>query len=135
MAEFVYPDMDYQEKVYYEMLWKFQGEDLNTPKNHKTLKGKIKKCKCPSCGRHCASFFRSHNNDTFIMTCMEGCGLKKTLQGFMIGWMVARQTQANRYAAEQISRYEYNGENYWQILSDLNSKTISELHKEFANEK
>ena len=73
----------------------------------------------------------------YSQSLLEGLwsGLKKTLQGFMIGWMVARQTQANRYATEQISRYEYNGENYWQILSDLNSKTISELHKEFANEK
>ena len=84
MAEFVYPDMDYQEKVYYEMLWKFQGEDLNTPKNHKTLKGKIKKCKCPSCGRHCASFFRSQNDDTFIMSCMEGCGFTRNLHQLVL---------------------------------------------------
>ena len=60
--------------------------------------------------------------------------VKKTLQGIMLGYAIARQTQANRYVAEQISRYEYNGENYWVILNDLNQKTIQELQKEFGND-
>ena len=33
--------------------------------------------------------------------------VKKTLQGLMLGYAIARQTQANRYVAEQLSRYEY----------------------------
>lgn len=60
--------------------------------------------------------------------------VKKTLQGIMLGYAIARQTQANRYVAEQLSRYEYNGENYWVILNDLNQRTIQELQKEFAND-
>jgi len=50
----------------------------------------------------------------------------------MIGYMVARQTSANRYVAEQLSKYEYNGENYWVILNDLNKKTINQIHEEFG---
>ena len=61
-------------------------------------------------------------------------GIKKTLQGVMLGYAIARQTQANRYVAEQLSRYEYNGENYWIILNDLNQRTIQELQKEFGND-
>lgn len=60
--------------------------------------------------------------------------VKKTLQGLMLGYAIARQTQANRYVAEQLSRYEYNGENYWVILNDLNQRTIQELQKEFGND-
>ena len=72
----------------------------------------------------------------YSQSLLEGLwsGLKKTLQGFMVGYMVARQCQANRYVAEQISRYEYNGENYWVILNDLNQKTIKQIHEEFGNE-
>ena len=58
--------------------------------------------------------------------------LKKTLQGIMLGYAIARQTQANRYVADQISRYEYNGKDYWVILNDLNKKTIEQIHKEFG---
>lgn len=60
--------------------------------------------------------------------------VKKTLQGIMIGIVIARQTQANEYVARQISRYEYNGDNYWQILHELNAKTISKIQKEFGRE-
>ena len=86
MNKFLYPDMEYQQKYYYEMVSQFKGIDLNIPKKQKTNipKGMNKRCKCPQCGRHCASFFRSHNNDTFIMTCMEGCGLKKTLHQLVL---------------------------------------------------
>ena len=72
----------------------------------------------------------------YSQSLLEGfwSGLKKTLQGFMVGYMVARQCQANRSVAEQISRYEYNGENYWVILNDLNQKTIKQIHEEFGNE-
>ena len=60
--------------------------------------------------------------------------VKKTLQGIMLGYAIARQTQANRYVAEQLSRYEYNGEKDWVNLNDLNQRTIQELQKEFAND-
>tara|TARA_B100001287_G_C22567418_1_gene474575 strand:- start:463 stop:621 length:159 start_codon:yes stop_codon:yes gene_type:complete len=49
----------------------------------------------------------------------------------MIGWMISRQTQANKAVAEQISKYEHNGENYWDILNELNAKTIAGIEKEF----
>ncbi len=73
----------------------------------------------------------------YSQSLLEGLwsGLKKTLQGFMIGYMIARQTSANRYVAEQLCKYEYNSQDYWKILSDLNSKTISQIHKEFGDEK
>lgn len=57
--------------------------------------------------------------------------VKKFLQGIMIGMMIARQTQANQKVAEEVSRYEYNGQNYWQILHQLNAATISSIEKEF----
>ena len=49
----------------------------------------------------------------------------------MIGMMIARQTQANQKVAEEVSRYEYNGQNYWQILHQLNAATINSIEKEF----
>jgi hypothetical protein len=49
----------------------------------------------------------------------------------MIGMMIARQTQANQEVARQVSKYEYNGKNYWQILHQLNAATISSIEKEF----
>jgi hypothetical protein len=57
--------------------------------------------------------------------------VKKTIQGVMIGMMIARQTQANQEVARQVSKYEYNGKNYWQILHQLNAATISSIEKEF----
>jgi len=61
-------------------------------------------------------------------------GVKKTLQGMMIGIMIARQTQANHYVAQQISKYEYNGQEYHRILHELNQSTIAQIHKEFGND-
>lgn len=57
--------------------------------------------------------------------------VKKTIQGVMIGMMIARQTQANQEVARQVSKYEYNGKNYWQILHQLNAATINSIEKEF----
>ena len=59
-------------------------------------------------------------------------GFKNTLKGFMVGWMIARQAQANRYVAEQISRYEYNGQDYYIILDKLNRRTVKQIHEEFG---
>ena len=58
--------------------------------------------------------------------------LKNTLKALMIGYMVARQTQANTRTAELISKYEYNGKDYWLILNELNQKTIKQIHEEFG---
>tara|TARA_B100000085_G_scaffold51411_1_gene44741 strand:+ start:341 stop:502 length:162 start_codon:yes stop_codon:yes gene_type:complete len=52
----------------------------------------------------------------------------------MIGLMIARQTQANHYVAQQISKYEYNGQEYHRILHELNQSTIAQIHKEFGND-
>ena len=59
-------------------------------------------------------------------------GFKNTLKAMMVGYMVARQCQANQGVARQISNYEYNGKDYWVILNDLNKKTIKSIHKEFG---
>ena len=50
----------------------------------------------------------------------------------MVGWIIARQAQANRYVAEQISRYEYNGQDYYIILDKLNRRTVKQIHEEFG---
>ena len=59
-------------------------------------------------------------------------GLKTTLKGMMIGYMVGRQTSANSRVAEfLISTGEYIQEQYWEILNRLNKETIDSIHKEF----
>ena len=70
----------------------------------------------------------------YSQSLLEGrwSGFKNTLKGMMIGYMIARQQSANRYVAEQVSKYEYNGKDYWVILNDLNKKTIEQIHKEFG---
>lgn len=59
-------------------------------------------------------------------------GLKTTLKGMMIGYMVGRQTSANTRVAEfLISTGEYRQQQYWEILNRLNRETIDSIHKEF----
>lgn len=59
--------------------------------------------------------------------------VKNTFKGMMIGYMIARQTQANRHIAEQLCRYgEYRHDEYWNLLSDLNQKTIQDIQEEFG---
>jgi len=56
---------------------------------------------------------------------------KKTLQGIMIGYMVARQTEANKSVAEaMVATGDWAREDYYVILRDLNAKTIDSIHKE-----
>jgi len=52
----------------------------------------------------------------------------------MIGWMIARQTQANQKTAEMLCKYEYTQQDYHWVLADLNSKTIAQIRKEFLND-
>ena len=64
-----------------------------------------------------------------------GTFLKNTLRAIMVGWMIARQTQANTHLARiLIDSGEYNRSehNYYTILADLNRKTIDNIHKEFG---
>lgn len=59
--------------------------------------------------------------------------VKKTLQGLMIGYMIARQTEANRFVVQQlINAGEYQQDMYWTLLQDLNYKTIQQIEKEFG---
>lgn len=61
--------------------------------------------------------------------------LKKTLQGIMVGYMVARQTEANKVVAQQmINAGEYRQDEFYALLSDLNTKTISSIHREVCSE-
>ena len=60
--------------------------------------------------------------------------VKKTLQGIMIGYMIARQTEANRLVAQQlVDAGEYRQSEYWILLGDLNARTIDSIHKEFKD--
>ena len=50
----------------------------------------------------------------------------------MVGYMVARQTQANPHVAQiLIDAGEYRQEDYYVLLADLNRKTISDIHQKF----
>jgi hypothetical protein len=50
----------------------------------------------------------------------------------MIGWIIARQTQANQHIARQlVDSGEYRREEYWNLLHQLNAKCISSNTKEF----
>lgn len=61
--------------------------------------------------------------------------VKKTLQGIMIGYMIARQSEANKAVAQQmINAGEYRQDDYWTLLNDLNARTIQSIHKEFSND-
>lgn len=73
----------------------------------------------------------------YSQSLLEGLwnGLKKTLQGFMIGWMVARQTQANYHVANFMIRSgEYKESDYYWLLSDLNAKTIAKIKREISGD-
>ena len=64
-------------------------------------------------------------------------GAKKTLQGIMIGWLIARQTQANTHVARLLidsGEYNRSEHTYYTILADLNRKTIDNIHKEFGRD-
>lgn len=73
----------------------------------------------------------------YSQSLLEGLwsGLKKTLQGIMIGYLIARQTEANRLVAQQlVNAGEYRQSDYWSLLNDLNSRTIQSIHKEFKDD-
>jgi len=53
----------------------------------------------------------------------------------MVGYMVARQTEANKVVAQQmINAGEYRQDEFYALLSDLNTKTISSIHREVCSE-
>jgi hypothetical protein len=61
-------------------------------------------------------------------------GVKKTLQGIMVGYMIARQTQANRYVVEEMIKHgEYRRDQYWDALNTLNQRTIQQIQQEFKD--
>jgi len=55
-------------------------------------------------------------------------GLKRTLQGVMIGYMISRQTQANYHVAQMlINAGEYRQDEYYNLVHQLNQKTIKDI--------
>ena len=51
----------------------------------------------------------------------------------MIGWMLARQTQANQHVARQLIQCgEYPKDEYWNLVAKLNRESIQSIHKEFG---
>ena len=83
MGKHLYPDMDYQEEVYNKLVAYYQGRDIKKYDCSKIV-GKAKRCRCPQCGRHSASFFMGRDQTTYIMTCLAGCGLKKNLHQLVL---------------------------------------------------
>jgi len=62
-------------------------------------------------------------------------GVKKTLQGIMFGYMLARQNQANVYIARQlIHEYKGVGHTVESLEAELNAKTLERLKKEFCRD-
>jgi len=62
-------------------------------------------------------------------------GLKTTLQGIMVGYILARQAQANQHVAQQlIDCGEYRQEDYHNLLAELNRKAIQSIGKEFSRD-
>jgi len=59
-------------------------------------------------------------------------GLKTTLQGIMVGWVIARQTHVNQMIAQQLAD---ETRAYGDVLSDLNASTIKSIHEEFGYDK
>lgn len=58
--------------------------------------------------------------------------LKKSIQGIMIGYMIARQTQANHHVAQLlINSGEYRQEDYYNLVHQLNQKTIESIHEKY----
>ena len=61
--------------------------------------------------------------------------LKKTLQGIMIGYILARQTQANaRLARIMIHEYRREGHTVDSLTHELNAKTLKSVWAEFKND-
>lgn len=57
--------------------------------------------------------------------------VKTTLQGMMVGIMISRQTEANKFVAEaMINSGEWKRDEYPRILHELNQKTIATINKE-----
>jgi hypothetical protein len=55
----------------------------------------------------------------------------------MVGWMIARQSQANIHVAKYLIKsgeYKKGEHNYHSLLYYLNQKTIQNIHKEFRND-
>jgi hypothetical protein len=58
--------------------------------------------------------------------------LKKTLEGMMVGYMIGRQTSANRHVAQQLINVgEYKQDEYYNLVASLNTKTIASIRSEF----
>ena len=83
MGKQLYPDMDYQEKIYNQLVAQYQGREFTKAENY-NLPTDSQRCICPKCGEHSANFFRVRDNRTFLMSCMRGCGLKKTLHQLVL---------------------------------------------------
>lgn len=60
--------------------------------------------------------------------------IKKTLEGMMIGYMIGRQASANRHVAQQLINVgEYRQEDYYDLVQNLNAKTIAQIESEFKS--
>ncbi len=60
---------------------------------------------------------------------------KKTCRSIMVGYMVARQTEANKNIAQMLVHHgEYRKDEYYTCLAKLNSNTIKSIHEEFKND-
>ena len=62
-------------------------------------------------------------------------GVKKTLQGIMFGYILARQTKANAYIERQlIHEYRREGHTVESLEAELNAQSLERLKKEFCRD-
>ena len=59
-------------------------------------------------------------------------GFKNILKAIIVGYMLARQAQANQAVARELIRIgEYRNTEYWSLVNKLNTQTNGQIKKEY----
>ena len=59
-------------------------------------------------------------------------GFKNILKAIIVGYMLARQAQANQAVARELIRIgEYRNTEYWSLVNKLNTQTNEQIKKEY----
>lgn len=59
-------------------------------------------------------------------------GFKNILKAIIVGYMLARQAQANQVVARELIRIgEYRNTEYWSLVNKLNTQTNEQIKKEY----
>lgn len=59
-------------------------------------------------------------------------GFKNILKAIIVGYVLARQAQANQAVARELIRIgEYRNTEYWSLVNKLNTQTNEQIKKEY----